>query len=262
MHLGPHAARQNYRLETFETLGSTNEEALSRARAGERGPLWIVAAEQTQGRGRRGRSWTSPRGNLYASLLLSEPCAPERAPELGFVAGVALAEAVRARVGAAPGLGLKWPNDLLHDGAKLSGMLLEATRAPGGPLAVVIGIGVNCMSHPDDVAYSTTDLDAIRSGAGDVAPLFAELSDALARALERWRAGADFAAIRKQWLAACLGRGQTIRVSNAGAIVEGVFETIDETGRLILAAPGGRMTIEAGDVLLSGASAGAVRDSA
>ena len=89
------------------------------ARENEAGPLWVVARSQTGGRGRQGRDWASPEGNLYTSLLLIDPAPPARAPQLGFVAGVALAQAVRGLLGGDPRLVLKWPNDLLHDGAKL-----------------------------------------------------------------------------------------------------------------------------------------------
>lgn len=225
---------------------------MARARAGDRGRLWIVAESQSGGRGRQGRSWASPPGNLYASLLLVDPCDNARAAELGFVAGVALAEAARGVLGA-DGLGLKWPNDLVHDGAKLSGMLLEAARMPDGALATVIGIGVNCASHPGDLAYATTSLEQLRPGAGDRAQVFAHLSDALARWLKVWRRGENFSAIRDAWLSRCVGLGRPIRVARGNGIVEGTFRTIDATGRLIVACAQGDIAIDAGDVLLPGA---------
>src|SRR5712691_4927839 len=111
----------------YETLGSTNAEALARARAGERGPLWITALSQSAGRGRRGSTWASPPGNLYATLLLCEPSAQEAAPQLSFMAALALHDAVAA---CAPQLGpllmVKWPNDLLLSRSKVAGILIEA----------------------------------------------------------------------------------------------------------------------------------------
>ena len=201
-----------------------------------------------------GRQWTSPRGNLYSSLLLTDPCPTEKAPELGFVAGVALAEAANAIVGARENLGLKWPNDLLCGGAKLSGMLLEAARLADGVLATVIGIGVNCRSHPQLPDYATTDLDTIKPGAGDPVALFAALSDAMTRALELWTRGENFAAIREKWLAACLGRGGPVKVALGDRTIEGVFDTIDPHGRLVVLTPGGPTSIDAGDVLLGPAA--------
>src|SRR5690242_6581182 len=129
----------------LETIGSTNAEALARARAGERGPLWITADSQTYGRGRSGRTWISRKGNLYATLLLGEPCAAAQSPQLAFVAGLALFDAVAQ---CAPELlskvALKWPNDLLLSGAKLAGILIESENLPD--FSVAIGIGVNCAS--------------------------------------------------------------------------------------------------------------------
>src|SRR5712691_5658318 len=126
---------------TYDTLGSTNAEALTLARAGERGPLWITAKSQSVGRGRRGSAWSSPPGNLYATLLLSEPSPPEVAPQLSFVAALALHDAVAQ---CAPQLGpllkVKWPNDLLLNGKKLAGILIEGESEP--VFAVAIGIGV------------------------------------------------------------------------------------------------------------------------
>jgi len=261
MRLGPDAAARGYRFDYLDSVGSTNAVALMRAREqGERGPLWVVGGEQTAGRGRMGRVWTSPRGNLYATLLLTDPCPIEKAPELGFVAGVALAEAAKVILGPRESLGLKWPNDLLYDGAKLSGMLLEATRLQSGVLAAVVGIGVNCCSHPDLPNYATTDLETIRQGAGEPAALFAALSDAMARALETWARGTSFEAIRQQWLAACLGRGGPIRVALAERVIEGVFDTIDPHGRLIVLTPDGPTSIDAGDVLLGPVARAHLRD--
>lgn len=249
--VGAFAASRGHRVAFLDSVGSTNTEAMSRARdSGASGPLWIVAGQQAAGRGRLGRQWSSPPGNLYASLLLTDPCEPHRAPELGFVAGAALAGAARARVGEVAGLGLKWPNDLVCNGAKLSGMLLEATRLPSGVFAAVIGIGVNCRSHPQIGAYPTTDLEAIRNGSGDPASLFEALSDAMARALDLWARGGNFDAIRERWLGACPGLGAPIRVALGERIVEGVFETIDPHGRLVVLTAQGPVSIDAGDVLL------------
>jgi BirA family biotin operon repressor/biotin-[acetyl-CoA-carboxylase] ligase len=136
----------------YETLGSTNAEALARARASEHGPLWITAQSQSAGRGRRGSTWVSPVGNLHATLLLSEPSPPEHAPQLSFVAALALHDAIAecaAQLG--PLLKVKWPNDLLLGGAKLAGILIEGESDPA--FAVAIGIGVNCAVHPDDTTY-------------------------------------------------------------------------------------------------------------
>src|SRR6476646_7487966 len=126
MKLDARASAAGVRLVAHEVLGSTNAEALSLARQGESGPLWVVADRQTAGRGRRGRAWISEPGNLYASLLLTDPAPAERWPQLSFVAALAVYDAVIAVASAfAPRLAIKWPNDLLLDGAKFAGVLIE-----------------------------------------------------------------------------------------------------------------------------------------
>ena len=126
MQLDPSAASAGVGLVTHDTIGSTNAEALRLARAAERGPLWIVARSQTAGRGRRGRPWVSEPGNLYASLLLTDPSPPERAAELSFVAALAVHDAVGGRIpGLARRLALKWRNDCLVEGKKFGGILIE-----------------------------------------------------------------------------------------------------------------------------------------
>ena len=234
------------RHERYETLGSTNAEALARARAGERGPLWISAATQTGGRGRRGKSWVSPPGNLYASLLLTEPSSPALAPQLSFVTGLAVHDAV---VACAPDLvsraKLKWPNDLLLDGHKLSGMLIEAESQPR--FSVAIGIGVNCVSHPPDTGYGATDLHANGVSVA-VDDLLAKLVSAMNVRLTQWDAGAGFASIRSDWLDRAASLGATIMVRLPERELTGIFEGIDADGRLLIAAPGKTETIAAGDI--------------
>src|SRR5579859_5462986 len=134
--LGPRAISAGYRLASFDQIGSTNSEALARANAGERGPMWFVTSEQTAGRGRRHRPWIAPRGNLAASVLETIDVAPASAATLGFAAGVALATALCEVVGSVSvPFSLKWPNDVLAGHAKLTGILLEAEAVAGRGLA-------------------------------------------------------------------------------------------------------------------------------
>jgi len=228
------------------TIDSTNAEALRRARSGERGPLWIVAREQTAGRGRRGRSWASPPGNLHATLLLSDPAPAAAAPQLGFVAALALHDAVASAAPAlAPRLALKWPNDVLCGGRKIAGILVEGE---GTPVDVAVGIGVNCRHHPDTTEFPATDFAA--EGAGVDAPaLFDLLAPAMRARLAQWNRGAGFAAIRADWLARAHGLAQPIRVRLAESETIGHFDTIDEAGRLMLRMGDGRLElIAAGEV--------------
>jgi BirA family biotin operon repressor/biotin-[acetyl-CoA-carboxylase] ligase len=239
-----------------DSLGSTNAEALSRARAGERGPLWICARRQSAGRGRRGRTWVSKPGNLYATLLVMNPGPPERAAELSFVAGLAARDAVAQIAPAlASALTLKWPNDLLLRGAKLGGILIEGEGTPRG-LAVAIGIGINCSHHPADTEFPATDL-AIAGVHVTPEDLLAALAAAMPVRMSQWNRGQGFSSIRSDWLAHAAGIGAETRVRLADRDLTGRFEALDEKGRLLLRLTGGRIeTITAGDVFpLTGAPA-------
>lgn len=252
MNRGALGAETNgFRVERLGAVGSTNDEAMRRARDGDAGRLWVVAREQGGGRGRQGRVWSSPPGNLYASLLLIDPSSISRAPELGFVAGVALHEALRAVLGADERLAVKWPNDMLYDGAKLSGMLLEGATLPDGRFACVIGIGVNCRSHPTTTPYAATDLAAIGTTLADPADVFDRLAASLAHWIAIWDEGRGFAAVRTAWLKSAAGLGSEISVTTPTQRLSGRFETIDAQGRLVLATAGGCVTVEAGDVFVT-----------
>lgn len=253
MELDPQAAAAGTRLIAFRAIGSTNAEALALARAGEGGPLWITAREQSAGRGRRGRAWVSPPGNLHASLLLRQPSAPARAPELSFVAALALHDGLLA---VAPSLKerlrLKWPNDLLLDGAKLAGILLESEMVGEGAFVVVLGFGVNCAHHPEGTPFRACDLAAAGFPATSEHVL-AALSRTLHARLAQWDAGAGFGAIREAWVARAAGLGEPIRVRTGTSEIEGRFLELDPTGRLILGLPEGRTrVIAAADIFLLG----------
>lgn len=234
----------------LDAVGSTNEEALGRARAGEHGSLWIVAERQSAGRGRRGRAWVSEPGNLYASLLITDAAPQAAVAGICFVAALALHDALLDTVhGVAPAqLKLKWPNDVLLDGKKLAGILVEGCSVAGAAAATVIGFGVNCRHHPEQTEYPATDL----ADAGFSAPaneLLGALGDAMTRRLREWDRGANFASIRSAWVARADGLGSEIRVRLGDRTLAGTFEAIDPSGALVLARPdGARETVAAGDV--------------
>jgi BirA family biotin operon repressor/biotin-[acetyl-CoA-carboxylase] ligase len=251
VQLAPRSVADGYRLEVYNRLGSTNDLALVRANAGSPGKLWIVAHEQQSGRGRQGRVWLSPLGNLYVSLFLFDPAEPDTAPQLGFVAGVALARALRSLVPKSPPIELKWPNDALWRGAKLSGLIVEGVRLADGRFGCVIGFGVNCVSHPLGCSQPTTDLSTIAERSISAAEVLWALSDELPRALAQWRRGVTFATIRQEWLSLAGGIGEQVRADTGAAIHDGVFRTIDARGRLVLDTTTGPVTIDAGEVFLS-----------
>ncbi len=229
--------------------GSTNADALAAARAGDTGKLWISADRQVSGRGRQGRVWVSEPGNLYASALLIDPASAERISTLPFVAALALHAALSNLPGmASQDLKLKWPNDLLANRSKISGILLESDHLENGSIAVACGFGVNIAHHPEPALYTATDLAALGI---TVAPrdVFARLADSFEVVLEAWNHGRGFAAIRHEWLSHAKGRGEPIRVSLAGSVVEGIFEDIDMDGCLLLRHRDGTIhKISAGDV--------------
>ncbi len=249
--LHPTALDRDYRLLHVPSTGSTNQDALERARAGDPGRLWIVADHQSRGRGRVGRNWSSPVGNLHATLLLRDPCEIRLAPQLGFVAGVALARAITALVGPGRGIAIKWPNDILCNGAKLAGILVEGTSTPDGGFSTALGFGVNCTSHPTALTYPATHLGAMVGEAGSRDALLAVLSESVVDALALWSRGTNFAAIRRVWLDNALPRGSWLAVALPAGRQLGKFKAVDDDGRLILETDSGCMTVQAGDVFLA-----------
>lgn len=215
------------------------------ARAGAEEGLWLRAERQTAGRGRQGRAWTSPPGNLSASTLVRLRPTDPAAASLALTAAVALHEAVAVYLGDAGAAVLKWPNDLLVAGAKLSGILLERAED-----AVVIGIGVNLAHHPDLPDRATTSL-AHHGAMVAPADFIETLAESVARWLARWRSE-GLGPIRSAWLAAAhpAGTALSARLPDGNAI-EGLFDGLDADGALILRlAAGERRVIHAADVFL------------
>lgn len=262
--LGPKARAAGYRLQAFDTIGSTNAEALAACTGGDSGDLWFTARQQTAGRGRRGRPWHNPHGNLAATLLLVPDVEPALAATLGFVAGVALSDALAELLppgsvkigldgaetaGVAGGrIALKWPNDVLADGAKLAGILLEASRMPDGRHAVAIGIGINVVSAPTGLPYPATSLRDLGSGVS-AEDVFEALSDAWVEPFAVWNDGLGVEPVLQRWRQSAAGIGAPVAVSQNGDVLRGIFETIDPAGRLIVRAEdNSRIAITAGDV--------------
>lgn len=230
-------------------MGSTNAEALERARGGDPGNLWITATAQTGGRGRRGRSWTSEPGNLYASLLLIDPAPLEHLPTLPLAVAVAVHDAIAAVLPpGAPPLEIKWPNDILIGRRKACGILLEGERLSDGRQALVIGIGINIAARPELAGYPVVSLSEIGAA---ISPdeLFARLFATMAEMLALWNEGRGTAAVVARWKNCACGIGEKITVNLPDRAISGYFSGIDDKGMLLLDAEGGgRMTIAAGDV--------------
>lgn len=224
--------------------GSTNADLLAAAACGAAEGEWLVAERQSAGRGREGRVWLSPPGNLYGSTLVRLRAGDPPAPGLALVAGVALEETTRTFLPTG-GLRLKWPNDLLLEGAKLAGILLERRDD-----AVVAGFGVNLAHHPDLLDRPVTHLGA---HAAPPAPLaFAELlAETLARWLGRWRTG-GLRPVRDRWLERAHSAGTPLAAAlPEGGRAEGLFDGLSEDGALRLRlADGSQRVIHAGDVFL------------
>lgn len=260
--LGPNALAAGYRLFSYDSVGSTSDEALALARGGDRGSVWITANEQTAGRGRRGRPWQTQRGNLAASVYVTTTAIPGRAATLGFVGGLALHDALSrlapnlaiqmALDGAEGGrsrLALKWPNDLIDDsGAKVAGILLQSVNLPVGQVGIVAGIGVNIASAPEGLEHPATSLAALGDSV-KAETLFEELAEAWVDHERRWDHGRGLDAIRSLWLERASGVGGPVAVRTEEGVTRGVFETIDADGCLVVrAADGSARRVTAGDV--------------
>jgi BirA family transcriptional regulator, biotin operon repressor / biotin---[acetyl-CoA-carboxylase] ligase len=242
----------DHRRVALADVGSTNSFALECARTGEPGNLWVTARRQLQGRGRRGRSWVSEEGNLYASILLIDPAPKARIGTLPLVAALAVYRTLKPIFARTPqALAIKWPNDILVDGQKINGVLLEGESLPDGRMAIVIGCGINCVHHPDNPDYPATDLAAcgFPVSAEDLFPQLAGEMDAV---LALWNRGMGFAAIREEWLMAAKGVGQPVVVNLHNGPLRGTFEDIDSDGYLcVLTETGERHRISAGDLFFS-----------
>jgi BirA family transcriptional regulator, biotin operon repressor / biotin---[acetyl-CoA-carboxylase] ligase len=240
-----------YRLLWFERIDSTNDEARRQAEAAAPEGTLVWAGMQDKGRGRRGREWVSPPGNLYFSLVLRPCCAAGDAAQLGFVASLAVAEACASFLpdGAMPRL--KWPNDVLVGGRKVAGILLESVADATGAVAfLVLGIGVNLAAHPDGLERPATSL-AAQGAAVTPAALLAPLAVRFLAWYEIWRT-TGFAAVQKAWLASADGLGAPIRVRLASAELTGRFAGLDEGGMLLLDGAGGRRKIAAAEIFPAG----------
>jgi BirA family biotin operon repressor/biotin-[acetyl-CoA-carboxylase] ligase len=244
------------RVLIFDELDSTNAEARRRAEAGERGPVWVLARRQSAGIGRRGRSWDAGQGNLTATLLLTLDKPPLEAAQLTFVAALAVGRMANAYV-ASSLIGLKWPNDVLIDGRKAAGVLIESGAAPGGGLCLAVGVGVNLQDFPKDAERPATALKYHLSHSMIHLPSPDEALEGLSIAFEElltlWLSK-GFEPIRAAWLERAVGVGGVCTAHLPNEAVEGTAEGLDADGALLLRLPSGeRRRITAGDVFFGAA---------
>ena len=233
------------------TVDSTNAEA-ARIAPSLTGPCWILAGEQTGGRGRRGRAWASPRGNFHATHVMKPADPPDRVALRSFAAALALREALITLTGLPASFALKWPNDVLCNGGKIAGILLESAGHGAQVSHLAIGIGVNLIAAPDPSLLEPGALQPVTLLAETgkrITPetLLAHLAPAFA-AWEQQYQHHGFAPLRVAWLSHAARLGETIRARTGTTTREGRFDTIDDTGALILITPQGKATIPAAEV--------------
>lgn len=235
----------------FTEIDSTNSECLRLVNSGCELPLWVLADYQTNGRGRLNRSWLGQKGNLYASGLYSFTAPPAKSAELGFAAALAVIDAVTPFV-ANEQLSLKWPNDVLLNGAKLCGILLESHAGKQqGQNVVVIGIGINLSHAPEIQDRKTACLADFRKAEQSIQPqnLLPDLIESFEKWVSIWQEQ-GFAPLRQAWIANCCGLGDTIRTSQEDV---GIFEDMQKNGALLLRkADGKAIEISAGEIFLTG----------
>lgn len=232
-------------IRTVAETGSTNDDMLAAAAAGAAEGSWLRAVRQTGGKGRQGRQWSSPPGNLYASTLVRLRLGDPPAPTLAFVAAVALHETLQLFAPDVP-VTIKWPNDLVSGPAKLAGILLERVGT-----CVVAGFGANLVAFPEGTERPASSLAALGVAAPDPDAVLDALADSFARWLARWRCE-GVAPVRAAWLAAAHERGAALTTHGpGGGWIEGLFDGLDESGALRLRLPGGGVhLVHAGDVFL------------
>ncbi len=230
-----------FHVQHHEKIGSTSDEARRLAASGAPHGTVVHADEQEAGRGRFGRTWFSPPGNLYLSVLLRFDLPPARGAELSFVAALTVADAIDALLPKTSKATLKWPNDVLVNDGKIAGILVETADT-----AQIIGIGVNVLEAPRNAPYRTATL----VGAGGIATVDGArdiLLTSLAKHLEAWTEH-GFEPIRAAWLARAHPIGTPLRASIGGRTEEGLFAGLDPVGALLLDTQDGRRRIVAAEV--------------
>lgn len=238
---------QGYEVAVFDTIDSTMDEARRRAAGGVCAPLWIVAASQTKGRGRRSRAWESGAGNLLCTLLLNPGVGAPEAAKLSFLAALCVGETLDHFLGGSLRIRYKWPNDVLLDGRKVAGILLESIT-DRDTAWLSIGIGINLAQHPEGALYPATSLAA----AGVMPPSPHAALEVLAARFDEWLSHwrkEGFFPVKAAWLARAARMGEAIEVRLDKETLPGIFTALDESGALVLTLADNTVRlISAGDV--------------
>lgn len=247
-----------YQLAEFETLASTNQQAMQMAQTGDigflqDGPLVVFTKNQSAGRGRSGRSWLSSNQSLTATILLSSKAPKDKVAQLAFVAALAVHKTVCEFIPTDKhkSVGLKWPNDVLVQGRKLAGILIESCAVKGIPNSILaVGIGMNIGDIPEDSDFSATSLKGLDADVNSEQTL-TSLTFNFDKYLDLWSDGAGFAMIRKIWLDHALGLGGKITARLPNQSIQGIFESLDDDGTLILRDEADKIhQITAGDIFI------------
>jgi BirA family biotin operon repressor/biotin-[acetyl-CoA-carboxylase] ligase len=238
-----------YRLVVLDTVTSTNDEAKRLAAAGAEDGTLVWAREQSAGRGRHGRSWESPPGNLYMSLVARPECPMNEAMQLGFVAALAVGETLGSIVPPLTELRYKWPNDVLLNGSKVAGILMESATQSDGTLDwLILGLGINVASHPKEARFPATCLSSEGAETLQVGEILESFSRHFLTWVNRWLDG-GFEPIRKAWLHYAYALDERIEVRLGEETVAGRFAELDADGALVLETDdGARRTLHFGDV--------------
>ncbi|MFY0616868.1 biotin--[acetyl-CoA-carboxylase] ligase [Shimia sp.] len=243
---------EGYGRRILAEVDSTNAEA-ARIAPELAGPEWILGLRQTQGRGRRGRAWIDPLGNFAATLVMRPTESPDQVALRSFVTSLALYDAFGTVTGRTDGLSLKWPNDVLLNGGKVAGILLESAGMVGGVVShIAIGIGVNLAHAPDAAVvekHATRPVSLLSETGALVQP--EEFLEALASAYARWETQFvtyGFEPIRSAWMSRAARIGEVITARTTRDETTGTFETVDSKGNLVLKTAKGRVAIPAADI--------------
>jgi BirA family transcriptional regulator, biotin operon repressor / biotin---[acetyl-CoA-carboxylase] ligase len=232
-----------FTIRRHDSIGSTNDEAMRLARCDAAHGTVVCAAMQTAGRGRQGRHWHSPPGNLYVSIVLRPDRPMERVAELSFVAALAVADAADGALPEGVRATLKWPNDVLIRDAKVAGILIEHADP-----AAVVGIGMNVLHAPPDVPYAVTTLAASGARATDPDAVLPVLLAAFQRRFADWHQ-TGFAAVRTAWLQRAPALGSPLQIRIGDRTVQGRFAGLSHDGALVIETADGLRCFHAGEVL-------------